>query len=421
MNSNMPKIYAKNGKPMKIATIIRALILAALTASAFAQVPVTPVINPHMTFNDTTGLACAGCSLYSYAAGSTTPQATYTDSTGATQNTNPVILGTDGGPLTPSGTSGAIWLGQNAYKLVLIDAGGSTVFTVDNVTGGGLFPCGPAGAIQIANSAVTGLTCDATITINPSAHSINVGTLPTAHVSIGALGTPTAWNFDTTTPATAASSLGLSASGTGTINQLAYYPAAGNSTSGTSVIPAGITATTQTPGDNSTKPATTAYVALPGAINPTGVKITTGVSMTGNQGNGTAVQHSTGPTVSGDCTKFDENGNTIDAGITCTIAVTQSANLAGSRTSGTAYPNTTTLPMFVSGNMTTAGSSIGSIVCQDGTTSLPTLVLYSQEYTATVSGGAAAFSCLIPPSYYYEIIVSGAVGGTPSNWYETTF
>jgi len=375
-----------------------------------------------MVFNNAVGLACAGCSLYSYQAGSTTPQPTYTDATGTSQNTNPIILGADGGPLTPSGSSGAIWMGLNSYKFVLIDASGNTVFTVDNVSGGGgIFPCGPANSIQIANTAVTGLSCDATITINPSAHTINVGTLTTAHVTIGANGTPTTWTFDTTTPATALASLGAGSIGSGTVNQIAIYPASGSVIGGSSVLPAGITVATQTPSDNSTNPASTAYVAAPGAINPLSLKLATGTAMTGNQGTGTLVQHSSGTAASGNFAKFDANGNTVDSGIAAGANVAQSANLTGSRVAGTVYQNTTAQLMFVSGNMTTGGSSTGSVACLNGPAATPVYTVYFNESTASVSGAAAGFVCMVPPGFYYKIVVSGTVGSTPASWYETTF
>jgi hypothetical protein len=205
---------------------------------------------------------------------------------------------------------------------VLKDALGNTIWTVDSVNAASLFPCGPANAIQAANSAVNGLTCDSQITINTtthvlSAHAIITSSMLVNGVTVGPLGTPTTWNFDTTTPATAAASLGVtpgSVIDTGTINQLAFYAAAGTELSGTSAIPAGITVTTQTPSDNSTNPASTAYVALPGAINPTSVKIASGVAMTDNQGNGAKIQHSTGTTTTGDLAVFDANGNVIDGG-----------------------------------------------------------------------------------------------------------
>jgi hypothetical protein len=290
------------------------LLFALFLGQCFAQVPVTPIVQPRVTFVDAAGLPCSGCSLYSYAAGTTTPLATYTDASGTSQNTNPIILDAAGGA--------NIWLGANSYKLLLKDPSGATIWSVDQVRSGSLLPCASANAIQAANSAVNGLNCDPTITINTVTHTINVGSLPTNHVTIGALGTPTSWTLDTTTPATAAASLNLGAIGSGTANQIATYPTTGNNLQGSSSIPDGITAITRSPGDNSTNPATTAYVALPGAINPSSVQVATGTAMTGNQGNGAKIQHSTGAVTAGNCAKYDADGNLIDAGSACSFAFT---------------------------------------------------------------------------------------------------
>ena len=43
-------------------------------------------------FLDANGQPLAGGLLYTYAAGTTTPQVTYTDSTANTPNTNPIVL-----------------------------------------------------------------------------------------------------------------------------------------------------------------------------------------------------------------------------------------------------------------------------------------------------------------------------------------
>lgn len=169
---------------------------------AESQVPVAPATIPHVTFVDTSGGPCAGCKLSSFAAGTTTPLATFVDAGGVSTNTNPITLDAAGGA--------NVWLSNNSYKFVLKTAAGATVWTVDQVRGGGGLGgvCGPSGAVQIANGAVNGLTCDSTITINTAAHTLNVGTLPANHVSIGALSNPTSWSFDTTSPATACASIG---------------------------------------------------------------------------------------------------------------------------------------------------------------------------------------------------------------------
>lgn len=403
---------------MSISSMIRRyiklpLIAMVLVLPVYSQVPVAPANLPHITFVNGVGAPCAGCSLFSYAAGTTTPLATYVDASGTSTNTNPIILDVAGGA--------NIWFGTNSYKFVLKDTSGATIWTVDQVNAGNLFPCGPAGTIQIANTAVNGLTCDSSITINTTNHTISVGTLPANHVTIGALGTPTSWTFDTTTPATALASLGGAATNAGTINQLAFYASAGTILSGTSVIPAGITATTQSPSDNSGNLASTAYVALPGIINPTSVQVSAGSPLTDNQGTGALIQHSTGTTTTDDCAKFDAVGNTVDSSIPCTGTTVTQTNQTGSRFAGVVYQNTSTQAMYISGYMLTGGSSVGNVSCVDGPTSTPASVLYSNESTATVSGGAAGFSCLIPPSYYYEINVAGTVGSSPANWYETTF
>lgn len=130
--------------------MIKKLLIAAamLCAYASAQVPVAPIVQPHVTFVNTSGGACYGCSLYSYSSGSTTPLATYTDATGTSQNTNPIILDAAGGA--------NIWLGANSYKFVLVDPSGATIWSVDQVT--------TIGTLQLTPGQVTGTA----IVQNPS-------------------------------------------------------------------------------------------------------------------------------------------------------------------------------------------------------------------------------------------------------------
>lgn len=77
-------------------------------------------------FFDANGKPLAGGQLFSYTAGTSTPQATYTDSTGATPNTNPVILDANG--------YANVWLGAGSYKFILEDASSDLIFSEDNVT-----------------------------------------------------------------------------------------------------------------------------------------------------------------------------------------------------------------------------------------------------------------------------------------------
>lgn len=85
----------------------------------------SPAYFPVFRAFDANGNPLAGGKLYSYAAGSTTPVATYTDASGGTENTNPVILDANG--------EAPVWLGQDAYKFVLKDANDATLWTADGI------------------------------------------------------------------------------------------------------------------------------------------------------------------------------------------------------------------------------------------------------------------------------------------------
>ena len=76
-------------------------------------------------FFDANGNPLAGGKLYTYAAGTTTPLATYTDSSGGTPNTNPVILDSRG--------EANIWLGSSVYKFKLTTSTDVELWTVDNI------------------------------------------------------------------------------------------------------------------------------------------------------------------------------------------------------------------------------------------------------------------------------------------------
>jgi hypothetical protein len=74
------------------------------------------------------GVPLAGGLIYSYAAGTTTPKPTYTDSTGNTAHPNPIILNSAG--RVPSGE---IWLTLGSYKFILATSTNVTIATYDNV------------------------------------------------------------------------------------------------------------------------------------------------------------------------------------------------------------------------------------------------------------------------------------------------
>lgn len=84
---------------------------------------VTPT--PKAQFLMLDGTPLVGGKVYTYAAGTTTPQTTYTDSTATTPNENPIILDARG--------EANIWLGAASYKFRLTDENDVDIWTVDNV------------------------------------------------------------------------------------------------------------------------------------------------------------------------------------------------------------------------------------------------------------------------------------------------
>lgn len=67
-----------------------------------------------------------GGKVFTYIAGTSTPQATYTDAGGGTPNANPVIL-------DARGEANIFWNG--VYKVTLTDAAGAVIWTADNIDG----------------------------------------------------------------------------------------------------------------------------------------------------------------------------------------------------------------------------------------------------------------------------------------------
>jgi hypothetical protein len=103
------------------------LLLFALCTPAIAQTTFQPANFPVFRALDKNGKPLSGGLLFSYAAGTTTPLATYTDAGGLTPNTQPVVLDSTG--------TARVYLGTSAYKLVLQDQFGVQQWVVDNLTG----------------------------------------------------------------------------------------------------------------------------------------------------------------------------------------------------------------------------------------------------------------------------------------------
>ena len=81
---------------------------------------------PKQQFFDANGNPLVAGKVYTYAGGTTTPIATYTDQAGGTANTNPIILDSRG--------MANIWLQPTiAYKFLITDSNDVTQYTTDNI------------------------------------------------------------------------------------------------------------------------------------------------------------------------------------------------------------------------------------------------------------------------------------------------
>lgn len=95
------------------------------------SVNLSPVFGVAGQLFDNNGNPLAGGKIFTYAAGTTTPAATYTNASGSIAHSNPIVL--DGAGRVPSGE---IWLTDGiAYKFVVEDSTNALIGTYDNLTG----------------------------------------------------------------------------------------------------------------------------------------------------------------------------------------------------------------------------------------------------------------------------------------------
>ena len=105
----------------------------------------SPVGGAAAQFFTNSGVILSGGKLYTYAAGTTTPAATFTSSSGNTNHTNPIIL--DSAGRVPGGE---IWLSSLPYKFLIKDSNDVLIGTYDNISGIG------AASYQVNNFTGTG-------------------------------------------------------------------------------------------------------------------------------------------------------------------------------------------------------------------------------------------------------------------------
>jgi hypothetical protein len=106
---------------------------------------------PKAQFFDASGTPLVGGKVFTYAAGTTTPLETYTDETGTTPNTNPVILDSRG--------ECNLWFSPaSSYKVVLKSATDVLQWTVDNISTYGTLASQNSNNVAITGGTITGVT-----------------------------------------------------------------------------------------------------------------------------------------------------------------------------------------------------------------------------------------------------------------------
>lgn len=141
-----------------IVTVCALLCLSGPAVNGQTVAPISGLGN--VQFFDNNGAVLTNGVLYSFQAGTSTQQATFTDSSGTTQNPNPIPFG--------SGARVQIWLSIGSfYKFVLCSqndgvacAAGDILFTVDQVPGGSTSSGGSSSSPFIsgtANPATSGI------------------------------------------------------------------------------------------------------------------------------------------------------------------------------------------------------------------------------------------------------------------------
>ena len=91
----------------------------------------SPIGGAGWQFFDNSGNPLTGGKIYTYAAGTTTPLATYTTSAGNVTHANPVVLDAAG----RVAGSGEIWLQNLRYKFILNTSNDVLIDTYDDIAG----------------------------------------------------------------------------------------------------------------------------------------------------------------------------------------------------------------------------------------------------------------------------------------------
>jgi len=174
-------------------------------------VNLSPVAGAAQQFFTNSGAPLSGGLLYTYAAGTTTPQATYTTAAGTTANSNPIVLNSAGR------LDSEVWLTSTlTYKFVLKDSGGVTIATYDDIPGIGSVSGLTSGTSLLSGNGSGGfsnVTIGSNLSFVGGTLSATTGGSGAGTVTSVALTAPTAFTV-TGSPVTSTGTLALTYSGT---------------------------------------------------------------------------------------------------------------------------------------------------------------------------------------------------------------
>jgi hypothetical protein len=337
-----------------------------------------------------------GC-VFSYASNTTTPLSTYTDNTGATLNTNPVILS--------SGGTANIWLAAGSSYTIKVVAysgnvncvGGSTLYTISGIGGGAsvLTTNVPWSStpqfidqsqVQLFTIVLTGNTTALPLVVT----GVTPPGLITFQITQDAVGNRT---FTWPANMVGAAPIGLTA------NQITTQSFIWN---GTTAIATGAAVTGNGPALST------------GTITNTGNIYATGSISSSNQGTEISVANSSSGTTTGTLTILTGSPSQAQQAATSTVTGVQGICISGCGTSGTAIIQQSGTAACIFDNSTTANDAVVPSTttggdCHDSGSSASAGTQPIGTVTST-NGSAGTYSVVLAPN----IFSGSTLGGTPT-------
>ena len=356
------------------------------------------------------GVILSGGLIYTYQAGTTTPQNTYTDSTATVANANPIVLDS-AGRLTSN-----VWLATGVpTKFVLATSAGTTEGVAQDYVTGVNDPLAGGASSEWASYAVAPTYVNTTSfsLVGDQTSLFTVGRRVKARCTSGLVyGTVTASVYTSLTTITLAldSTLldsGLSAVSYGLLSDLSTPTPGSISALATGSVLAGA-------GSGPIVAATAAQIVTAIGTTP----VTNATNLAGGAAGEVPYQSGAGAsafTAAGTTGQVLVSGGTGSPTWTSSPSVglgkvgqVWSANLSGSRSMSTTYTNSTANPMYVNATISVATSPSNTVnVTVNGVT---------VSMSSSGSSGDCSVFFIVPPGQTYSISNTQSVTGY--TWYE---